>query len=328
MSYANAAAEFRPELHTVVEHAMAADKNFIADLLMPVFPVATRTGDYMKILRGKGQLLSKPGGSTDATDPLLRAPGTAYREVTRTEEKDSWNCKDRGLVEPIDDVLRQNTARFYDKEAATAKLLMRAIRISREARVATQLFHATNFGTPIDGNNTPFTEANIATIDFAAWLSTAKLTLEKRQEEANTLVISAEMWDLAVRSTKLREFFFGTAGGNAMITRQMVAEKFELSQILVGKASYDTTKVGGTATDASLNWCWSNTYFGLFNVQGGAPENGGVGRTFTLDELTSGQLFVTESWREEKPRSTYIRVREDNDSKIINENSGILVQIN
>lgn len=328
MSYQNSSAEFRPELHTVVEHAMAADKNFIADLIMPVFPVATRTGDYMRILRGKGQLLSKPGANSAAGDPLLRAPGTAYREVTRTEERDSWSCLDRGLTEPIDDVLRQNVARFYDKESATAKLLMRAIRISREARVATQLFHATNFGTPIDGNDTVFSEANVATIDFPKWLEAAKLTLEKRQEEANTLVISAEMWSLVLRATKTREFFFGTAGGNAMVTKQMVAEKFELAQILVGKSSYDTTKIGGTASDSTLTWTWGNTYFGVFNVQGGAPENGGIGRTFTLDELTNGQLFVTESIRDEKIRSTIIRVREDNDSKIVNENSGVLVQIN
>lgn len=328
MSYDNSSNDFRPELHAVVEQSMAADKSFIADILMPVYPVETRTGDYMRIKRGKGQLMSNPGGSTNATDPLARAAGGEYREVTRTEEKDSWRTVDRGLAEVIDDTNKQNVARFYDKEASAARLLMRSIRIAREKRVATQLFHATNFGTPIDGNDTPFTEANIATIDFAKWLSTAKLLLEKRGEEANTLAISNNMWDLAVRSTKLREFFFGTAGGNAMITRQMIAEKFELSQVLVGKGAMDTTKAGKNATDDTLEWLWPDTYFGIFNVQGGPPENGGLGRTFCLEQLTGGQLFVTESNWDWKKRSTTVRVRQDDDTKIVNENSGVLVQIN
>lgn len=328
MSYDNSSAEFRPELHAVVEQAMAIDNKFIADAIFPIQPVETDTGDYMRILRGKGQLLSNPGGTTDATDPLVRAPGGEYREVTRTEEKDSWKTIDRGLEEPIDDKLKQKVARFYDKEASTAKLLMRSMRIAREARVAAKVFNEANLGTAIDATGTPFTEANLATFDFAAYLSQAKLQLEKRQEDANTLVLSGTMWDRITRSTKLREFFFGTSGGNAMITRQMIAEKFELSQILVGKASFDTTKVGKAATDATLTWTWNDLYFAVLNVQGGAPENGGVGRTFCLEAMTGGQLFVTESYRIEKRRSTFIRVRQDDDTKVVNENSGVLVKIN
>lgn len=306
---------------------MGIDNKFIADLIFPTYPVQTATGEYMVIKRGKGQLLSRPGGTTTATDPLARAPGTAYREMTRTEEKDSWSTVDRGLVEPIDDKLLQNVKRFFDKEQSTAKLLMRAMRISRESRVAAALFNETNLGTAID-SSVLFTQANIATIDFAELLKEAKRVIEKRGEDANTLVISNTMWDLVTGSTKLRQFFFGDSGGNAMITREMVAQKFELGQILVGKASFDTTKVGAIATDATLQWTWNDTYFAVLNVQSGAPENGGLGRTFALEEMTDGQTFITESWRDENIRATKIRVRQDDDTKFVNENAGVLVQIN
>jgi len=327
MSYQNSAAEFRPELHTVVEQAMAADTQFIADLIMPIYGVDTATGEFMKIKRGKGQLLSKPGSNSSATDPLLRAPGTPYREVTRTEEKDSWSTKDRGLSEPIDHKLKQNVARFYDKEKSSAKLLMRAMRTSREARVAAQIMSTDTFGTAIDGNDTPYTSGNVASIDFPAHMDEAKARLTKRGEYANTLVLSDEMWRLVARSTKVRQFFFGDNGGNAMVTKELVAKQWGLDQILVGAASYDTTKVGGDSDDTKLNWIWSDNYFAVLNVQGGAPEMGGVGRTFTLDEMTGGQLFVVESKEDWDRRSTILRVREDNDSKIINELSGVLVRI-
>lgn len=328
MSYDNSTAEFRPELHAVVEHAMGIDNKFIADLIFPVQPVDTDTGDYMRILRGKGQTLSNPGGATDATDPLVRASGGEYREVTRTEEKDSWKTIDRGLEEPIDDKLKQKVARFYDKESSAAKLLMRSIRIAREARVAAKVFNETNLGTAIDATATAWTQANIANIDPAELIKEARRKIEKRQEDCNTMVISRNMIDLMTGATKFRQFFFGDAGGSAAITLQMIAEKFELSQILVGKASFDTTKVGKTASDSTLVWTWSDLYFALLNVQGGPPETGGVGRTFCLEEMTGGQLFVTESYRIEKRRCTMIRVRQDDDTKIVNENSGVLVKIN
>lgn len=308
---------------------MAIDSKFIADIIFPVYPVETDTGEYMRILRGKGQLLSKSGGDTDATDPLVRAPGTEYREVTRTEEKDSWKTLDRGLREVIDDKLKQKVARFYDKEASTAKLLMRNIRISRESRVAAKVFNETNFGTAIDatGSTSTMSEANIATFDFAAYLLQAKLLIEKRQEDAFlALTISNVMWDRVLRSTLLRQYFFGTAGGSAMITKQMIIEKFGLSDVLVGKGSYDSSKVGKNATDSTLVWTWPDTYFGIFNIVGGPPEMGGCGRTFCLEQMTGGQLFVTESDWDWKTRATTIRVRQDDDTKIVNENSGVLVK--
>ena len=108
----------------------------------------------------------------------------------------------------------------------------------------------------------------------------------------------------------------------------MIAAKFELDRILVGDASYDTTKLGKDATDASLVWTWADTYFWVGQVTGGAPEMGGAGRTMVLEDLTNGMQFVTETYREEKIRSDRLRVRQDDNTKIVNENSGILVAIN
>jgi len=55
---------------------------------------------------------------------------------------------------------------------------------------------------------------------------------------------------------------------------------------------------------------------------------GGAGRTFVLEALTEGQLFVTETYRDEHIRSDRLRVRQDDDIKTVNENSGVLVKIN
>jgi hypothetical protein len=324
--YENTTAQFRPELQIKVEEAMGIDNKFIADFIFPIYPVGTRKGYYKRIKRGKGQLLANPG-ATGVNDPLRRAPGTAYPEVTRATEQDSWLCIDRGIEEAMDDVNKQEESRFFDIESSTAIWLMRQMRIAREARIAALTFNEGVWGAPVS-STVAFTQANIATIDPAELVKEAKRAVDKRQEIPNTLVLSTEMWDLISGATKFREFFFGTAGGSAMITKQMVAEKFELSQILVGRASYDTTKIGKNSTDSNLVWTWGNDYLWIGQVSDGAPEMGGAGRTMVLEELTDGQLFVTETYREEKIRSDRLRVRQDDDTKIVNENSGCLIKIN
>ncbi|MGB8167330.1 MAG: hypothetical protein WCF18_07540 [Chthoniobacteraceae bacterium] len=325
MSYQNTAAEFRPELQVKVEEAMAIDDSFVADTVFPIYPVKTRTGFFKKIKRGKGQLLSKAGGTTSATDPLRRAPGTRYREVTRTTERHSWNTEDRGLEEPMDDVNKQEESRFFDLESSTAIWLMRNIRISREVRVAAIIQDEAVWG--VEEASEAYTEDNLASIDFANDTKRLKRIMRKRQEPVNAMSLSLNLWDIITSSEKLRSFFFGANGGNAMIDEEMIAKKFKLKYVLIGQTSYDTTKPGKDSDDANLQWAWNdgNIWFG--NIQGGPPEAGGAGRTFILDELTGGELFVTETYRDEGIRSDRLRVRQDDDTNVINENSGILLKV-
>lgn len=324
--YADTGAQFRPELHVKVEEAMAADTKFIADAIFPVYNVKTRTGFYKKIRRGKGQLLSGLGAN-GSNDPLARAPGTAYAQVTRTSEQASWVTVDRGLGEVLDATVAQDESRFYDVEAHTAMALMRNIRTYREIRVAGKVFNESIWGAATETGEA-YLAANIATLNFAQDLIAAKQVVDKRQEEANTLVISRQMWDLVIQSTLLRAYFFGTAGGNAMITRQMIAEKFELANILIGNASQDSSKLNKDSSDANLSWIWNDNYFWVGNVQSGAPEAGGAGRTFVLEDLVSASLFLTESEYDWDLRSTKIRVRQDSDENTVNEVSGVLWKIN
>ncbi len=319
--YENTAAEFRPELHAVVMEARNADSKFIGELLFPVYPVETRTGDYMRIKKGTGNLLL-----TEGSDALLRAPGTAYKEVGRTTEKDGWNCKDRGLTEPVDDVNAQNVARFFDSEAASAKLCERNVHLAYEQRVAQTVFSTAIWGVQLPLVN--YTVALRTTCNFAEDLKKAKRTVDLRGESSNTLVMNRLLWDYITSTDLLRTYFFGTNGGNAMITLDMIAEKFGLEQILIAEASLSTAKRGkAQVVDADLQYIWPQSYFWVGDVRGGAPEEGGAGRTFLLSPLAS-ELFVVESYRKEDIRSDVVRIRQDTDEKVINENCGTLVQTN
>lgn len=326
--YQNASAEFRPELHAVVEEAMAIDTKFIGDMLFPTFGVTTRTGYYAKIKRGKGQLLKNLATSGSTADPLRRAPGTAYQEFTRTHENASWNTVDRGLKTNVDDVNAQDISRFFDMEAADSKWLMRMIRIYRETRIAAFLHSESIWGTPLE-SDIAFLEANIATFDAPSLIKEAKRTIDKRQEDCNTLQMSRNLFDLITSSTKMVQYCFGSLAGQSQVTADVIAAKFGFSQILIGNASFDTTKKGADSSDANLQWVWGDDYMFVGNVQGGPPEAGGIGRTFVLEDLTNGgALFVPESYRDEDKRSNVLRIRQDCEENTVNETAGLLIKVN
>lgn len=327
MPYQNTAAQFRPELHAVVEEAAAIDKKFIGDALFPVFPVKTRVGDYVKFKRGKGQLLAMPAGvPTASSDPLKRAPGTAYPEVTRTSEKTSWSTVDRGLKTTIDHVNKQDVSRFYDQEAADSKWLYRLIRMYRESRIAAKIFNESIWGSPIL-SDVGFTEDNLATFDAPALIREGKRLVDKRQEDCNVLVMSRELYDLITLSPKMVQYCFGSLQGQSAVTAKVLEEKFGL-KVLVGEASYDTTKVGKDSSDSNLVWAWGTTYMFVGSVQSGAPENGGIGRTFCLEDKDTGGLFVPESEEDWDLRATKLRIRQDSDENTVNETAGLLIKVN
>ena len=318
--YKNTAAETRPELLAVVMEAQHADDKFIGEQLLPVYPSETRVGDYLRILKGEGGLLD---GANDDTDELLRAPGTAYKRTGRSFSKDGFNCKDRGLVEPVDDTNAADIARFFDAESAAARLVHRNVRMRYEKRVKQQIFHATRWGTPL----TPlvaYTTALQATVNFIEDMKTGIRIVGKRSEKPNVAAMNKNLWDYIQGSTLIRTFFFGANGGNAGITTELVAKYLGLAMILVAEASYSTAKKGATVTDAKLAYIWPDDYIWIGEVKGGAPEEGGAGRTF-LWTGDSPELFTVESYRDEDIRSDLVRVRQDTDEKIVSEAAGVLI---
>ena len=108
------------------------------------------------------------------------------------------------------------------------------------------------------------------------------------------------------------------------MTEELVAQALGIAQILVGRASYSTARKGANVTDASLSYIWTPDYLWMGEVKGGAPEEGGAGRTF-LWTGDSPELFTVESYRREDIRSDVVRVRQDTDEKIVNAASGLLL---
>lgn len=312
--YKNSEAIIRPELSALVEEAAAADSYFIGLQVFPVFNSERKTGEFHKITKGPSELLK--------SNVTVRAPGGAYGRVDRTYVKDSFNCTDRGLEEVLDDSVVTEMSSWFDMEQVASRLLLRAIMIDLERRVAGIVMNTANWDNT--ATTEAYTEAKLAAMDPIFDLLEAKKRVEKRGELVNALVLNQDVFDRIRRADKVAKYFFGPNGGGHQVTTGMLAEALGIPQILIGRATEDTAAKGKTATPTYI---WGPQHIWMGNIQGGSFTAGGAGRTvvWTGDAAST---FVTETYRSEQIRSDVIRVRTHSDEKIISKPAGELLVTN
>lgn len=328
----NPNAEIRPELNLSVEEAFYSDRFFIADRVFPMWPSETKLGEYAKERIRSGGLMKKSGDS----DQTKRAPGTAYKRISGTHEKDTFDCEDRGLEEPVDVTTQLDLSRFLDAERSAAKRVSRQMRRDYEARVAAEVMSPSNFGTALSPS-ADYTEDNedhdTTPIDFLKDAQKLGRLIEDRGELANAVVLSRNVADRIALSTKLATRIFGSNHSDKMLTmnivQQFLTDYFNTPiTVFVAGATYDSSKKkSGDHADADLKYIWGDDYVWMGCVAEGAPEMGGAGRTICWTQDAAG-LFVTESYYEERYRSNAIRVRQHTDEKVVNENCGALLTTN
>lgn len=314
--YPSSGATIRGDLNTFVQEGLAADSFFIGAQVFTPYEVDLRSGQYPRLKKGNGSLLKS--GST------LRAPKGSYGEIDRAWDNDTYDTVDRGMEELIDDTQQRDLKRFFNQEVVTSNLVRRCVQLDHETRVAAALFNTTNFGSATN-STVAYTAANLATIDAPTDILAAIERVNDNGEEADTLVMSPNVFNRIKLSTKLQNFIRGSrpTDGTLNLSQSTVAAAFAengIKQVLVGRARYDSAKKGQAFSSARV---WSDTYIWCGRVGTGDFMNGGAARTIVWN--AEGGLFVTEAYRDEKRRSGVIRVRQNTTEKVINDGCGTLI---
>lgn len=298
-----------------MEDAQNDDKQFIGEKIFPVYTSKRKSGEYPRIRIDKGNLLKRRA--------TLRAPRSAYQEVSRTTEKDSFRCRERGLEELIDDVEASTYQEYFDAEVMAAKRIRCELMRDYECRVAEKVLDPNVFNST--NATAPYQEATLGDIDFAKDIQDAKLRMAKRGVMPNTLIISEELVNRLRRSTKFQTFLFGNLpnGEHRLVKHSDIAQIFGFEMVHIPYHHYDSAEVN---QPINLTPCWSNDYIALLDVQSGDFSAGGVGRTIVWDADTAGGLYTSESYRDEKHRGDRVRVRMHTDEKVINDLCGELIR--
>lgn len=311
----NTGSTIRGDINTVVEEAAQADRFFIGAQVLPQLPVDLKSGTYPKLTKTEGALL-KPGST-------LREPKASYGEIARTWTTDTYDTQDRGLAEVIDVTEIKDTARFFDMEAITAKLVLRAVMLDHEIRAAALINDAAVFSATAAA--VAYTQANIATINFPLDVIDAIERVADNGEEANTIIMSVNVFNRVRQSTLLQNFIRGnrpsdsTLNVNPSAIQQAFAQN-GITQVLVGRARYDSAKKGQAFASAKV---WGNTYFWVGRVASGDFFNGGAGRTIVWN--AEGGLWVSETMPLPERRSIKVVVRQNTSEKIVNAAAGTQV---
>lgn len=314
--YPSSGATIRADLNTVVEEAALADTFYIGTQLMPEFGVDAKSGTYAKLTKQLSELMND--GNT------IRERNGAYGRINRAWTNDTYDCTDRGLEEAIDDTDMKDVGRFFDLEANSAKIVLRNMRLSHEIRVKDAIFSTTNFGSATN-SNVAYTEALIATMNFPLDVLAAIEAVNDNGEEADTIVMSPNVFNRVKRSTLMQNWLRGSQPQAVTLntTPSAMAASFAengIKQVLVGRARYNSAKKGQAYSASRV---WSDTYVWVGSVKGGDFMNGGAGRTLVWNK--EGGLFVTETYRDEQKRSNIVRVRQNTAEKVVNAAAGTLI---
>lgn len=305
----------RIDLSTVLMEAVHQDEQFIGQLVLPVNESEMEYGRYPKFRIASGGLLKKQSQKRNQS-------GT-YNESNMSFEWDNYQTEEFGHEERIDDVIRKRMKNFFDAEVITAKDCMRKVMLDYEVTVANTVLDPDTFqsASPIASYN----DSNLATMDVPADINAAIEAMNNVGEQPNTLVLSLRLWNLIKRSQKLQTYLYGflnTTQGGSNISTQIVAEAFNLQQIIVARKTVDLALPGKAP---NIQPVWGNDYLFLGDIQGGDFKAGGVGRTMIWDADSEGGLFTTDTYRDEKRRGDIVRVRSNRTEKIINPNAGYLI---
>ena len=314
--FSTSGAVLRSDINALVSEAAKAEDFYIGAKVLPPLSVPERSGQYPKFKKANGELLNN--------DAELRAPTASYARIIRKYDSDSFTTQEYGLEEVVGDAEASDVNRFFNAEVVAANFVRRQLMLGHEIRVAAAVFNATNFGAAVN-SGTAYTVLNKATADFASDVLTAIDTLNGRGENPNTIVMSGAVFTRIKGQTLFQNFVRGNRPSDitANLSQGAVAEAFAdagITNVLVGRAAYNSAKKGLAFASSAV---WSNAYVWIGRVEAGDMMAGGAGRTIYWN--ADSELFTAETYREEARRSTVVRVRQHTAEKIVDGESGYLL---
>ncbi len=229
----------RPLSNFAVEYS---NKKFIGSLVAPFIPVNNKSDDY--VIYNKADRFSLPLD--------IRGPKAPANQVDWGTSTGSYGCIDRALRDFLADSIVANSDAGINPQQRTTQLVTDLILMNFEKRVVDLVTTYGNYGgsykTTLSGT-TQFSD--YVGSDPIGVIDTAK---EACFVEPNTIIMSKEVYNKLKRHPQLLDHVKGgsTSADPAMAGIDVMKEIFEVDNVLIGEAKYNSAIKGQTATYASL----------------------------------------------------------------------------
>jgi len=302
-------ANLRPDLQGLFEE-FDIEMNQSKMIALQVFPsidVGLQAGPFGKI----------------TLESLMRAADTKrgshgeYNEASFEFTDDTYATKENGISVLVD---RRNAAiymNYFNAEAIAARLSRNIVMTNMERLVAALVFDSVTF-SPTNVSN----EWNVSAGEPINDVESAVQRLSDKGIIANALVISLKVFRNLRNNPQVIDRITANGAGVAAkpsdVTRQMLAAVFDLENILVGGAQYNSAKEGQSA---SLTQIWDDEYAAVTRI---APQGADitfpcVGRTCHLGDDGSQILVAMETYYSVESRADKVRCRADTHEKLMYE---------
>lgn len=286
---------------------------FVADLIAPYVNVMKESGKYATFNKDRRE---------QRVHNTLRTPRTAAKAVDWAVEFATYGCLEHALAGGVDDQERDNADAPIDPDQRATRAATLGILVARENDVATKLTTAANYPA---GHSVTLAGvqqwSDAANSNPKSDVDTAR---EKILDDAgvlpNTIVIP---WGVVAKlklNQKVLDAFKYVQGG--VITTQMLANYFEIENVLIAGALKNTAAEGQAATLAKM---WGKDVVLAFTDPDTSPLDG-LTLIKTFRQKQSGQPRLTRRFREERARTDWFEVSEKTDPKITAGEAGYVIK--
>lgn len=276
---------------------------FIADQLAPVVPVRKQSDKYF-IHDAEREVFRQ---SNDR-----RAPGAEANEVNFSLSSDNYYCEDHALVSAIPDEERENADPAIQPNIDRTEFLRAKIDLNKEIELAGLLTDTSVItqSTTLSGTD-QWSDANSDPIDA---VETQKATIMSAvQVMSNTLVLPYEVYaKVRMHASVVERVAYGSVGA---VNEEILAQIFDVEQVLVARAFKNTAAEGQTA---SMSYVWGKDALLCYVPTRAALKQVALAYSFAWTGAPgSVGGHRVELWREERRKADAIRVQRYYDQKVI-----------
>ena len=304
----------RGDLHidVALTNVASAYKNdtLIADKVLPVIPVAKQSDKYYTFGKEAFRLFDD-----------LRANGQESKEVlSYTVGTGNYFCDVHSLKDIVTDEDRANADAPIIPDTDTTEALTNMILLRREYAVASELFNTTTFSSYTSALSGTAKWSDYTNSDPIGDIETAKASVhDNTGRPANVVVMGIEVWRKLRQHPDLLDRVKYTQKG--ILTPDLVASLFEVDEVLIGGALYETAKEGQTSSFGKI---WGNyvlTYYRAPGKQTLKTPNLGIIPSW---KIYGGKTYKVKKYRWEPRGGDMIEVESAYDVKVTMAAAGYL----
>lgn len=309
---------------------MASRLGYIGLQVLPAIGVAKDSGSFLKI--NVEDLLRK-------IEDTERAPRAEYKRDTFQWTTDSYDCKEHGVEEVVDDLLIERYGDIIRAEAVAQQRAIHRVLIALENAIAAAVF-----------NTSTWTGATLTTAASVAWTTPATAVpitdidnaIEKVKTSSgmkpNTLILSDYALQKFKRTAQVQDLlkYSGADDPKNLGALEGIKTMFELDKVLVAKGTKNTADEGQTGSFSRL---WSTTMAMVCHTRDDGMDGDlesmepCIGRTIFATEGNAAipgmgdgeESLIVEEYREENRRGGIIRARNKRHVKILHAEAGHLI---